>query len=169
MKIAVKQNHINKRKQYETMKKFIDEIFERDKDMFTTSIDYSYDAFVKRLKFKLSSESRNRNLESFTSLEIASNPLIQLLLEYIKVSDEYRMVMTAYVCGSFCYTGDIKISIFTNPSKFPFQSHTCFKELYVFVSPINPKAFNWLKNENNSDYSIKGLYNVFLDRSTQIA
>ena len=166
--MLLKQNHISKRKQYETMKKFIDEIFKPNKDMFTTSIDYSYDAFVKRLKFKLSGESRNRNLESFESLEIASNPLIQLLLEYIKVSDEYRMVMTAYVCGSYCYTGDIKISIFENPSKFPFQSHTCSKELWVYVNPNNPESFNWLKNKpTNSDYSIEGLYNVFLDRTTQ--
>ena len=170
--MLLKQNHIHKRKQYETMKKFIDEIFKPNKDMFTTSIDYSYKAFVKRLKFKLSSESRNRNLESFESLNIANNPLIQLLLEYIKVSDEYRMVMTAYVCGSYCYTGDIKISIFTNPSKFPFQSHTCFKDLHVFINPVNPRAFDWLKenlNNNKSNYSIEGLYNVFLDRSTQIA
>ena len=166
--MLLKKNHISKRKQYETMKKFIDEIFKPNKDMFTTSIDYSYDAFVKRLKFKLSSESHNRNLESFESLEIASNPLIKLLLDYIKVSDEYRMVMTAYVCGSYCYTGDIKISIFENPSKFPFQSHTCSKELWVYVNPNNPESFNWLKNKpTNSDYSIEGLYNVFLDRTTQ--
>jgi hypothetical protein len=166
--MLLKQNHISKRKQYETMKKFIDEIFKPNKDMFTTSIDYSYDAFVKRLKFKLSSESHNRNLESFESLEMESNPLIKLLLEYIKVSDEYRMVMTAYVCGSYCYTGDIKISIFENPSKFPFQSHTCSKELWVYVNPNNPESFNWLKNKpTNSDYSIEGLYNVFLDRTTQ--
>jgi uncharacterized protein YjbI with pentapeptide repeats len=188
--MLLKQNHIHKRKQYETMKKFIDEIFKPNKDMFTTSIDYSYKAFIKRLNFNY--ESHNRNLKSFKSLEIASNPLIKLLLEYIKVSDEYRMVMTAYVCGSFCYTGDIKISIFTNPSKFPFQSHTCFKVLDVFIRPLYPRAFKLLKENNpnninnnnlqrlqeghyeekypnNSNYSIKKLYNIFLDRSTQIA
>ena len=168
--MLLKQNHIHKRSHYEIMKKFIDEIFKPNKDMFTTSIDYSYKAFVKRLKFKLSSESHNRNLKSFKILEIASNPLIKLLLDYIKVSDEYRMVMTAYVCGSYCYTGDIKILIFTNSSIFPFQSRTCIKELHLFIIPKNIKLFNWLKNEpTNSDYSIKGLYNVFLDRTTQIA
>jgi hypothetical protein len=190
--MLLKQNHIHKRKHYEIMKKFIDEIFKPNKDMFTTHIDYSYEAFVKRLKFKLTSESRNRNLESFQRLEIERNPLIQLLLEYIKVSDEYRMVMTAYVCGSFCYTGYMKILIIIAPSKFPFQSHTCSKELHVFIRPLYPRAFKLLKENNpnninnnnlqrlqeghyeekypnNSNYSIEKLYNIFLDRTTQIA
>ena len=172
--MLLKQNHIQRRKQYETMKKFIDEIFKPNEDSFTTYIDYSYDAFVKRLKFKLSGESNNRNLESFKSLEIARIPLIQLLLEYIQVSDDYRMVMTAYVCGSYCYTGDIKISIFTNPSKVPFQSHTCFQDLHVFITPTNPKTFNWVltqnKNNKNNKFSpIEKLYNTFLDKTTQIA
>ena len=190
--ITLNQNHIHKRRQYETMKKFINNIFKPNKDMFTTYIDYSYDAFVKRLKFKLNDESENLNLKSFEPLKIASNPLIKLLLDYIEVSDEYRMVMTAYVCGSYCYTGDIKISIFTNPSKFPFQSHTCFKDLHVFIRPLYPRAFKLLKENNpnninnnnlqrlqeghyeekypnNSNYSIIKLYNIFLDRTTQIA
>ena len=170
--MLLKQNHISKRKQYETMKKFIDEIFKPNKDSFTTDIDYSYEAFVKRLIFKLSDESVDRNLESFEHLNIASNPLIQLLLEYIKVSDDYRKVMTAYVCGSFFYTGDMKISIFTNPSKFPpFKSQTCFKLLNVFINPEDPRAFHWLlKQEVNNDISpIEKLYNVFLDKTTQNA
>ncbi len=171
--MLLEQNRIHRRKQYETMKKFIDEIFKPNKDSFTTHIDYSYKAFVKRLKFKLSDESRNRNLQSFESLEIASNPLIQLLLEYIQVSDDYRMVMTAYVCGSYCYTGDIKILIFTNPSKFPFQSRTCSKALWVYITPKKQNAFNWVlkqntTNKNNIFSPIQKLYNVFLDRTTQI-
>ena len=171
--MLLKQNHIHRRSHYETMKNFIDEIFKPNKKYFTTEIDYSYEAFVKRLKFKLSDESRNRNLESFSSLEIARNPLIQLLLDYIKVSNDYRMVMTSYVCGSFCYTGDIKIVILTSPSKVPFQSHTCSKELWVYINPINQNAFNWVlkqnrNNKNNSFSPIEKLYNVFLDRTTQI-
>ena len=101
------------------------------------------------------------------------------------------MVMTSYVCGSFCYTGDIKIVILTSPSKVPFQSHTCSKELWVYIRPLYPRAFKLLKENNpnsinnnnlqllqeghyeekypnNSNYSIKKLYNIFLDRTTQI-
>ena len=190
--MLLEQNRIYRKSHYEIMKRFVDKIFKPNKDSFTTSIDYSYDAFVKRLKFKLNDESENLNLKSFEPLKIASNPLIKLLLDYIEVSDEYRMVMTAYVCGSFCYTGDIKISIYTNPSKFPFQSHTCFKDLHVFIRPLYPRAFKLLKENNpnninnnnlqrlqevhyeekypnNSNYSIIKLYNIFLDRSTQIA
>ena len=66
----------------------------------------------------------------------------------------------------------MKISIFTNPSEIPFKSQTCFKLLHVFINPVNPRAFDWLKENsknNKSNYSIEGLYNVFLDRSTQIA
>jgi ribosomal protein L24E len=84
------------------------------------------------------------------------------------------MVMTSYVCGSFCYTGDIKIYIFKNPSKFPFQSHTCSKELHVFITPTKQNAFNWVlkqnrNNKNNNFSPIEKLYNIFLDRTTQIA
>ncbi len=150
------------------MKRFIDEIYKPNVDCFTTQIDYSYDAFVKRLIFKTSDSSDNKKLELFLSLEIANNPLIQLLLNYIRDSDNYRMVMTAYVCGSYCYTGNITISIFENPSQFPFQAHTCSNELHVFINPINPPAFNWLKS-NNKRYSVEALYNVFLNKSTQIA
>ncbi len=171
--MLLEQNHIHRRSHYETMKKFIDEIFKPNKKYFTTEIDYSYEAFVKRLKFKLSGESSYRNLESFTSLEIASNPLIQLLLEYIQVSNDYRMVMTSYVCGSFCYTGDIKILILISPSEVPFQSHTCSKELWVYITPTKQNAFNWVlkqntTNKNNIFSPIEKLYNVFLDRTTQI-
>ena len=171
--MLLEQNHIHRRSHYKTMKKFIDEIFKPNKKYFTTHIDYSYEVFVKRLKFKLSSESSYRNLESFTSLEIASNPLIQLLLEYIQVSNDYRMVMTSYVCGSFCYTGDIKIVILTGHSNVPFQSHTCSKELWVYITPTNQNAFNWVlkqntTNKNNIFSPIQKLYNVFLDRTTQI-
>jgi uncharacterized protein YjbI with pentapeptide repeats len=171
--MLLEQNNIYRRSHYEIMKKFIDEIFKPNKKYFTTEIDYSYEAFVKRLIFKLNDKSRNRNLESFSSLEIARNPLIQLLLDYIKVSNDYRMVMTSYVCGSFCYTGDIKISIFTNPSNVPFQSRTCSKGLWVYITPTNQNAFNWVlkqntTNKNNIFSPIQKLYNVFLDRTTQI-
>jgi ribosomal protein L24E len=78
--------------------------------------------------------------------------------------------MTSYICGSFCYRGTITISIYVNPSAFPFQSHTCSKDLHVFVNPDDPKAFNWvLKQEvNNAISPIEGLYNVFLDRTMQL-
>jgi hypothetical protein len=171
--MLLEQNHIHRRSHYKTMKKFIDEIFKPNEKYFTTEIDYSYEAFVKRLKFKLSDESRNRNLESFSSIEIAGNPLIQLLLNYIKESNDYRMVMTSYVCGSFCYAGNIKIVIHTNHSNVPFKSRTCSKELWVYITPTNQKAFNWVlkqnRNNKNNDISpIEKLYNVFLDRTTQI-
>jgi hypothetical protein len=154
------------------MKKFIDEIFIPFKNSFTIHIDYSHDEFVKRLIFKLSDESVDRNLESFLSLEIAKkDPLIQLLLNYIRVSDDYRKVMTAYICGSFCYIGTIKISIYTNPSPSPFKSQTCFKLLNVFIRPSRERAFDWLlKQKVNNDISpIEKLYNVFLDKTTQNA
>jgi uncharacterized protein YjbI with pentapeptide repeats len=171
--MLLEQNRIHRRSHYEIMKRFVDEIFKPNKKYFTIEIDYSYDAFVKRLKFQLSDESRNRNLQSFKSLEIARNPLIKLLLDYIKVSNDYRMVMTSYVCGSFCYAGDIKIVILTGPSNVPFQSHTCSNELWVYINPEVPRAFNWvlkqnINNKNNIFSPIEKLYNVFLDRTTQI-
>ena len=160
-------NHILKRKQYNTMKKFIDEIYKPNKIFFTTYIDYNYDAFIKRLKFIISDSSGSLNFASFVSLPIASNPLIKLLLDYIRESDDYRKVMTAYICGSYCYNGNINIYIFESHSNIPFQSHTCSKQLDIFINPKNSKTYNWLKENNN--YSIKGLYNVFLDKTTQIA
>jgi len=164
--MLLKQNHIFKRRHYETMKKFIEEIFKPNIDFFTAHIDYSYEAFIKRLKF-----NNDINFESFVSSNIANNPVIQLLLEYIKVSDEYRMVMTSYVCGSYCYTGDIKIMTFTNPSKIPFQSHTCSKELWIYIIRTNSRSFNWLleQKENNDITPIQKMYNTFLDKSMQIA
>ena len=129
--------------------------------VFTNHIDYSWDNFKERLRFQL---PNSVNFISFDELmeekniEINAYPFIELILKYLKYSDEYRMRFTTLICGSYTYTGPIYIVIYNKnkdeiiSSLFP---HTCYQTIDVFID-LNEKNLysdefckNGRENENH--------------------
>jgi uncharacterized protein YjbI with pentapeptide repeats len=124
---------------YDKVKKFYSVFWEINPNVFTNHIDYSWDNFKERLRFQLP----NSHLDSFNSFDefmteenaqINTYPFIELILDYLKYSDEYRMRFTTLTCGSYTYTGHIYIKIFNNHSILdPFNAHTCSQTIDVNI------------------------------------
>ena len=160
----LQDNSFDSIEHYQIMKRFIQKIWENNP--FVYDIDYSYDEFVKRLRICLPKKNpKNENV--FISFKefmnpkykrINTYPLIKLILDYLKISDNYRIRFTIFTCGSYNYSGDIYIIISNteiHKSKNtppPFYSSTCAQTLQVFIDLRKgcqcPDAFDVLKIGN---------------------
>ena len=91
------------------------------------------------------------------NIQINAYPFIELILNYLQESDEYRMRFTTLTCSSYTYTGFIYIVIYNKnkneiiSSLFP---HTCYQTIDVFID-LNEKNLysdefckNGRENEN---------------------
>ena len=166
--------HFSTMKHFIQMKDFITKNWKPNPTIFTNKIDYSYEAFIKRLKFKLPGQ----NFITFKEFEreeyemYNTYPLIQLILEYLKHSDKYRMTFTTFTCGSYTYDGIIKIFInYTkihnlNPpsSTPPFIAHTCFHYIDVNID-LRPNCkcpdvfiSTLTDDDRNNNFSIQRIY-----------
>ena len=184
--------HFSTMEHFIQMKDFITKYWKPNPTIFTNKIDYSYEAFIKRLRFKLPDQTKQINIETFETKEFErynTYPLIQLLLAYLKHSNEYRMTFTTFTCGSYTYDGIIKIFISNmsihnlNPPRAipPFIAHTCFHYIDVNIDLRPncecPDVFNSTltddSNKNNNrdkcGYSLSKLNRVFEKREFNLA
>jgi uncharacterized protein YjbI with pentapeptide repeats len=123
--------HLNK------VKEFYRLFWEANPDIFTNHIDYSWDNFEKRLNFQLPNSNIFISYDDFMveeNAQINTYPFIELILKYLKYSDEYRMRFTTVSCSSYTYSGPIYIKII-NVSRIldPFNAHTCFQTIDVNI------------------------------------
>jgi len=135
----LENNKILSAEHFNKVKEFYILFWKTNPDVFTNHIDYSWDNFKERLRFQLP----NSHLDSFNSFDefmteenaqINTYPFIELILDYLKYSDEYRMRFTTLTCGSYTYTGHIYIKIFNNHSILdPFNAHTCSQTIDVNI------------------------------------
>jgi hypothetical protein len=167
--------HFSTMEHFIQMKDFITKYWKPNPTIFTNKIDYSYEAFIKRLRFRLPDQTKQINIETFETKEFErynTYPLIQLLLAYLKHSNEYRMTFTTFTCGSYTYDGIIKIFIFNmsihnlNPPRAipPFIAHTCFHYIDVNID-LRPNCecpdvfiSTLTDDDRNNNFSIQRIY-----------
>jgi uncharacterized protein YjbI with pentapeptide repeats len=123
--------HLNK------VKEFYRLFWEANPDIFTNHIDYSWDNFEKRLRFQLPNSNIFISYDDFMveeNAQINTYPFIELILKYLKYSDEYRIRFTTVSCSSYTYSGPIYIKII-NVSRIldPFNARTCFQAINVNI------------------------------------
>jgi hypothetical protein len=166
--------NFSKMEQFIQMKEFITKYWKKNPTIFTNKIDYSYEAFIERLRFKLPAQTEHINIKTFETKEFEkynTYPLIQLLLAYLKHSNEYRMTFTTFTCGSYTYDGIIKIFISNksihnlNPPRIipPFAAHTCFHYIDVNID-LRPGCecpdvfISTLTDDSNINNNIQRIY-----------
>lgn len=132
-------------KQFNDMRDFISKNWD---DNFSNFIDYSWPAFSQRVviidrekeekPYLLSEGSKNMNKI------ISSNPNLQLLIQFIRESEENRRDFSKLVNGSEFYDGLMKI--FVNKQYFQrgqvfrlYDAHTCFNYINLYPTPPDNK------------------------------
>ncbi len=137
IKKLLENNGILDYKHFNKLKEFYRLFWQVNPTIFTNHIDYSWDNFQQRLRFKLPNSDIFISFDDFKEKEyseINTYPFIELILDYLQESDEYRMRFTTFSCSSYTYSGPIHIKIFNKRSILdPFNAHTCFQTIYVNI------------------------------------
>jgi hypothetical protein len=163
-------NIILDHKHFNKVKEFYKKFWKNNPTVFTNHIDYSWDNFKERLRFKLPKSDIFISFDELMkkeNIQINAYPFIELILDYLQYSDEYRMRFTTLTCGSYTYTGTILLKVINNNFfKEPFNAHTCFNniEIYINLLDLRPKLYDLLfcqsKNNNVKNKSGNSLDNA---------
>jgi len=163
--LILENSRIFNAKHFDKVEEFYRLFWKINPNIFTNHIDYSWDNFKERLRFKLPNSELYISFDKFMTQEnaqINAYPFIKLILDYLQESDEYRMRFTTLVCGTYTYTGPIYIIIHNRnkdeiiSSLFP---HTCFQTIDVFID-LNEKNLYSDELCENANANVSGRENV---------